>query len=310
MAAAQAHCQRARRRHRRPAWSGWPTASTTTAAPAPSPSGSQALAGGGFAVVDDAARRRGARRQRHASSTGGRLEAQVLRAEAEPAHGIAARAVRRAASGSARRRSRSATARRARVASFDLPLELRNQVTRIEIAGERSAGAVQPAGCALAVAPRRPPLRRDPRSRRSRCWRRSTTSSGRWRPSPRSPGAKDANLAGRRSRPHQAQRLGAHAGRHRHAAAARSRSASPSGSRRAACWCASPARASRRAATTCCPVRAAPRRAHARRRAVMVDAAAAGAVRRRQPVRRPARAARRAGQPPGAGRSRPRSART
>ena len=49
------------------------------------------------------------------------------------------------------------------------------------------------------------------------------------------------------------------------------------------------------------PLRA--RRAHARRRAVVVDAAAAGALRGRQPVRRPDGAAGSHGQPAGAGRS-------
>ena len=39
-------------------------------------------------------------------------------------------------------RSGSAPALRATTVPFDLPLELRNQVARVEIAGERSAGAV------------------------------------------------------------------------------------------------------------------------------------------------------------------------
>jgi hypothetical protein len=71
----------------------------------------------------------------------GRLVARVLRAEggerAGMAHAISARGQRlgeapftlRAGEGSA-------------LATFDMPLELRNQVTRVEIAGERSAGAV------------------------------------------------------------------------------------------------------------------------------------------------------------------------
>ena len=47
---------------------------------------------------------------------------------------------------------------------FELPLELRNQVGRVEIAGERSAGAVSLIDCALAVAPRGAHLRREPRA--------------------------------------------------------------------------------------------------------------------------------------------------
>ena len=48
----------------------------------------------------------------------------------------------RAASGSARPRSSSAPGAGNATVRFELPLELRNQVTRVEIAGERSAGAV------------------------------------------------------------------------------------------------------------------------------------------------------------------------
>src|SRR5262245_20166186 len=73
---------------------------------------------------------------------GGRLEAQVLRADAgEPRSGTL-----HALSGRGQRLgsapfSLGAGDTRA-VANFDLPLELRNQVTRIEVDGERSAGAV------------------------------------------------------------------------------------------------------------------------------------------------------------------------
>jgi hypothetical protein len=73
---------------------------------------------------------------------GGRLEAQVLRAEGGPArsgtlHALSGRGQRLGSTpftlGAGETRA---------VAGFDLPLELRNQVTRIEIDGERSAGAV------------------------------------------------------------------------------------------------------------------------------------------------------------------------
>ena len=74
--------------------------------------------------------------------SGGRLEAQVLRADAAAArsgtlHALSGRGQRL---GSAPF-SLGVGETRA-VASFDLPLELRNQVTRIEINAERSAGAV------------------------------------------------------------------------------------------------------------------------------------------------------------------------
>jgi hypothetical protein len=73
---------------------------------------------------------------------GGRLEAQVLRADgAGPRSGTL-----HALSGRGQRLGSAPFALAAgetrAVASFELPLELRNQVTRIEIDGERSAGAV------------------------------------------------------------------------------------------------------------------------------------------------------------------------
>jgi Domain of unknown function (DUF4159)/Aerotolerance regulator N-terminal len=74
--------------------------------------------------------------------TGGRLEAQVLRAEGGSPRG----GVLHALSGRGQRLGSTAFTLNAgetrAVASFDLPLELRNQVTRIEISSERSAGAV------------------------------------------------------------------------------------------------------------------------------------------------------------------------
>jgi hypothetical protein len=99
------------------------------------------LAGSGSVVVVES--RAGEEALAAAAGLGrdGRLEAMVLRADGGQRNGIAlafsARGQRLGeamfdlASG-----ARSATAR------FDLPLELRNQVTRVEIGGERSAGAV------------------------------------------------------------------------------------------------------------------------------------------------------------------------
>jgi hypothetical protein len=99
-----------------------------------------ALAGAGLLVIDQ----RPGNEALGASATvvsGGRLEAQVLRAEGGPRsgtlHALSARGQRLGeapfAFGAGETRA---------VVSFDLPLELRNQVARIEIAGERSAGAV------------------------------------------------------------------------------------------------------------------------------------------------------------------------
>ncbi len=74
-------------------------------------------------------------------ATGGRLDAQVLRAE-----GAARTGILHAMSARGQRLGETpftlgAGETRA-IASFEMPLELRNQVTRVEIAGERSAGAV------------------------------------------------------------------------------------------------------------------------------------------------------------------------
>jgi hypothetical protein len=74
--------------------------------------------------------------------SGGRLEAQVLRAEGATARN----GLLHALSGRGQRLGSAAftlgVGETRAVASFELPLELRNQVTRIEIGGERSAGAV------------------------------------------------------------------------------------------------------------------------------------------------------------------------
>ena len=74
-------------------------------------------------------------------AAGGRLDAQVLRPEGGPRagtlHAMSARGQRLGEApftlGAGETRA---------LATFDMPLELRNQVTRVEIAGERSAGAV------------------------------------------------------------------------------------------------------------------------------------------------------------------------
>ena len=96
--------------------------------------------GGTFAVIEDG---RATEPLGVAASIGqsGKLEAHVLRphggARSGFVHAISARGQRlgeapfQIANGAA-----------AATVSFDLPLELRNQVTRVEIAGERSAGAV------------------------------------------------------------------------------------------------------------------------------------------------------------------------
>ena len=74
-------------------------------------------------------------------ASGGRLEAQVLRAGGETRagflHAISARGQRL---GEAPYKLDTGETRA--LVTFDLPLELRNQVTRVEVAGERSAGAV------------------------------------------------------------------------------------------------------------------------------------------------------------------------
>jgi hypothetical protein len=101
----------------------------------------KALAPAGMAVVQT----QSGQEALGASATvvsGGRLEAQVLRAE-----GAGERSgVLHALSGRGQRLGSApftlAGGETRAVATFELPLELRNQVTRIEIGGERSAGAV------------------------------------------------------------------------------------------------------------------------------------------------------------------------
>jgi hypothetical protein len=100
----------------------------------------RAVAGSGFSVVDV----RPGLEAIGASATvttGGRLEAQVLRAEGKARAGVLhAMSARGQRLGEVPFTLNEGETRA--IASFDLPLELRNQVTRIEIGGERSAGAV------------------------------------------------------------------------------------------------------------------------------------------------------------------------
>ncbi|HSR80171.1 MAG TPA: BatA domain-containing protein, partial [Hyphomicrobiaceae bacterium] len=76
-----------------------------------------------------------------AVAAGGRLDAQVLRPDGGPRsgtlHAMSARGQRLGEASFSLGAGETRT-----VANFDMPLELRNQVTRVEIAGERSAGAV------------------------------------------------------------------------------------------------------------------------------------------------------------------------
>jgi Domain of unknown function (DUF4159)/Aerotolerance regulator N-terminal len=100
----------------------------------------QDLAGSGLAVVGSPAGRE-ALGATAGVGAGGRLDAQVLRAEGGTREGML-----HALSARGQRLGETAfkleTGDTRVLATFDLPLELRNQVTRVEIAGQRSAGAV------------------------------------------------------------------------------------------------------------------------------------------------------------------------
>ena len=98
-------------------------------------------ASGTFAVIGDAAGREPLGLAA-SSGGGGRLEARILRVEGGGAragqiHAFSARGERIGEAGF----DIAAGATEAKI-GFDMPLELRNQVTRVEVAGERSAGAV------------------------------------------------------------------------------------------------------------------------------------------------------------------------
>jgi uncharacterized protein DUF4159/aerotolerance regulator-like protein len=98
------------------------------------------LAAGKFAVVDTRPGQE-ALAAVAAVAAGGRLDAQVLRPDGGPRsgtlHALSARGQRLGEASFSLGAGEMRT-----VANFDMPLELRNQVTRVEIAGERSAGAV------------------------------------------------------------------------------------------------------------------------------------------------------------------------
>jgi hypothetical protein len=96
--------------------------------------------GGSFSVIADVAGRE-ALGVAASSGVGGRLEARVLRAEGGARSGqVHAYSVRGERIGEADYKLAAGDTDTSAV--FALPLELRNQVTRVEIAGERSAGAV------------------------------------------------------------------------------------------------------------------------------------------------------------------------
>lgn len=100
-----------------------------------------ALAGNGTLVVVETGRGEEALGLAAGLGRDGRLEATVLRAEGAPRTGfVLAYSARGQRLGEAQF-SLGANDRRT-TAQFALPLELRNQVTRVEIAGERSAGSV------------------------------------------------------------------------------------------------------------------------------------------------------------------------
>jgi hypothetical protein len=98
------------------------------------------LAGSGLTVIGNAAGRE-ALGSTAGVGAGGRLDAQVLRAEGGAREGML-----HALSARGQRLGETAfkldVGETRALATFDLPLELRNQVTRVEIAGQRSAGAV------------------------------------------------------------------------------------------------------------------------------------------------------------------------
>jgi Domain of unknown function (DUF4159)/Aerotolerance regulator N-terminal len=100
----------------------------------------QELAGSGLTVIGNAMGRE-ALGTTAGVGAGGRLDAQVLRAEGAGREGIL-----HALSARGQRLGETPfkldVGETRALATFDLPLELRNQVTRVEIAGERSAGAV------------------------------------------------------------------------------------------------------------------------------------------------------------------------
>lgn len=100
------------------------------------------IAGGGtFAVVGDSAAGSEALAATAGLSAGGKLEATILRSGGGIREGVvSAYSARSQRLGDARFMLKPGET--SATTTFDLPLELRNQVTRIEVAGEHSAGAV------------------------------------------------------------------------------------------------------------------------------------------------------------------------
>ena len=243
-----------------------------------------------------------------ADNAAGALTVKVLRASAARQRGRhRPRARPRRACRSARRRFAFKGDERETDAEINLPVEIRNDIARLEIAGERSAGAVQLLDKRWRRRTVGVDLRRDRRhraaaarldllSRRARSTRSPTCGS----PSAASPAEAVRAL-------HRAERADDHPGRRRQRRGRGARAARRAGSRTAACWCASPARASRLRRRSRAG-EAAPRRPHARRQPQLGPAAAARGVLARKPVQRHDGAERRHRHAPGAGRagSRPR----
>ena len=139
---------------------------------------------------------------------------------------------------------------------FDLPLELRNQVARIEIAGERSAGAVNLIDAATQWHRVGSDFGREPRTGAAACWRRSTISRRALRPTPNFRLSKDANLAAGLDtllKHNVSVLLLADIG----TLPEESAKQVDDFVKRVACSCALPARALKKAATICCPSRCA-----------------------------------------------------
>ena len=136
-------------------------------------------------------------------------------------------------------------------AEINLPVEIRNDIARLEIAGERSAGAVQLL---------------DKRWRRRTVGIVSGSTADTAQPllastyylvaraqSVRRRAARRCRVARRCGAPlHRAERADDHPGRRRQRLRRSARPARPTGSRTAACWCASPARASPAPTTISC----------------------------------------------------------
>ena len=186
-------------------------------------------------------------------------------------------------------------------AAFDLPVELRNDIARLEIAGERSAGAVQLLDKRWRRRADRRRLRRDQRHRaaaagldllshpravavRRRAARRPRRAAAGDRAIPRPEAADDRAgrcrhaVAGNPRAPQRLDRPGRRAGALRRPAPGAGRRRSGAG-------------------------QAAPRRPQPRRQPDLGKAAASGFLRRRRPVRRPCGAEGHHRQPAGAGRT-------